>query len=112
MTMTDVRPDAATPAPAERKGPAESWFTTGDHKKLGLLYLYGAMLFLVAGGVLAVLLRAHLAEPSSDILGDKYGRVFSAHAAIMTTLFLAPAWIGLGTYLMPLQIGSGRLAFP
>ena len=112
MTMTDVRPDTATPAPAERRGPAESWFTTGDHKKLGLLYLYGAAVFLVAGGVLGVLLRAHLSAPSSDLLGDQYSRVFSAHAAIMTLLFLTPVWIGLGTYLLPLQIGSGRVAFP
>ena len=68
MTMTDVRPEVAPLEATTTRAPAESWFTTGDHKKLGLLYLYGAMLFLVAGGVLAVLLRTHLAEPSSDIL--------------------------------------------
>src|SRR3954447_5394211 len=112
MTMTDVRPEEAAPAPASHTGPGESWFTTTDHKKLGLTYLFFALVFLVGGGVLAMVLRIHLAEPSSDLLGDQYGRVFNAHAAVMTMLFLSPAWIGLGTYLLPLQIGSGRLAFP
>src|SRR3954454_14942571 len=112
MTMTEVRPEADAPMVSTRRGPAESWFTTTDHKKLGLIYLFFALVFLVAGGVLAMLLRIHLAEPNSDLLGDQYGRVFNAHAAVMTMLFLSPAWIGLGTYLLPLQIGSGRLAFP
>src|SRR3954452_20427080 len=112
MTITEARPATSAPPPASERSPAESWFTTTDHKKLGLIYLFFALVFLVGGGVLAMLLRVHLAEPSSDILGDQYGRVFNAHATVMTMLFLAPAWIGLGTYLLPLQIGSGRLAYP
>ena len=114
MTITEVRPETAAPPPEPevRRGPPETWLTTTDHKKLGLMYLFFSLVFLVGGGVLAMLLRIHLAEPNSDILGDQYGRVFNAHAAIMTMLFLGPAWIGLGTYLVPLQIGSGRLAFP
>jgi cytochrome c oxidase subunit 1 len=112
MTMTEVRPEVSAPEPAGPRGPAENWLTTTDHKQLGLIYLFFALLFMIGGGVLAMLLRVHLAEPSSNVLGDQYGRVFNAHAAIMTMLFLAPAWIGLATYLLPLQIGSGRLAFP
>src|SRR3954471_20227544 len=112
MTITEARPATSAPPPASERSPAESWLTTTDHKKLGLVYLFFALVFLVAGGVLAMLLRIHLAEPNSDLLGDQYCRVFNAHAAVMTMLFLSPAWIGLGTYLLPLQIGSGRLAFP
>jgi cytochrome c oxidase subunit 1 len=112
MTITEVRPEAAAPAPMTPRAPAENWLTTTDHKQLGLIYLFFSLVFLIGGGVLAMLLRVHLAEPSSNILGDQYGRVFNAHAAIMTLLFLGPAWIGLATYLLPLQIGSGRLAFP
>ena len=90
---------AAAPEPRPA-GPAESWFTTADHKRLGLhVPLLRPGCFLVAGGVLAMLLRAHWPSPSSDILGDHYGRVLDAHAAVMTMLFLAPAWIGLATYL-------------
>src|SRR3954447_13405249 len=112
MTMTEVRTQTDAPPPEPQPGPAESWLTTTDHKKLGLVYLFFALVFLVGGSVLAMLLRIHLAEPNSDILGDQYGRVFNAHASVMTMLFLSPAWIGLATYLLPLQIGSGRLAYP
>src|SRR4051795_13489930 len=112
MTMTEERLEAEAPVPARRYGPAGRWLTTTAHKKLGLVYLFFALVFLVGGSVLAMLLRIHLAEPNSDILGDQYGRVFNAHAAVMTMLFLSPAWIGLATYLLPLQIGAGRLAFP
>src|SRR5438067_10897007 len=112
MTVTEVRPETDAPPSEVQRGPSETWLTTTDHKKLGLVYLFFALIFLVGGSVLAVLLRIHLAEPNSDILGDQYGRVFNAHASVMTMLFLSPAWIGLGTYLLPLQIGSGRLAFP
>src|SRR3954447_26446858 len=112
MTMTDVRPEEAAPAPASQTGPGESWFTTTDHKKLGLIYLFFALVFLVGGGVLAMLLRIHLAEPNSDLLGDQYRPVFNAHPSVMTMLFLSPAWIGLAAYLLPLQIGAVRLAFP
>jgi len=66
----------------------------------------------LTGVVLGELLRAHLAEPSSDILGTKYLRILSMHATVMTMLFLIPAWLGVSTYLLPLQIGAGRLALP
>src|SRR3954447_10368358 len=112
MTMTEVRTQTDAPPPEPQPGPSDTWLTTTDHKKLGVAYLFFALVFLVAGSVLAMLLRIHLAEPNSDILGDQYGRVFNAHAAVMTMLFLGPAWIGLATYLLPLQIGAGRLAFP
>src|SRR5262245_11566553 len=103
MTITEVRPETDAPPPAPELGPRESWLTTTDHKKLGLVYLFFSLVFLVGGGVLAMLMRIHLAD--ADILGDQYGRVFNAHATVMTMLFLTPAWIGLATYLLPLQIG-------
>jgi cytochrome c oxidase subunit 1 len=111
MTMTDERPETAAPT-VEASSPPETWITTGDHKKLGLLFVYGSLLFLAAGGVLAMLLRTRLAEPTSSLLGDDYTRVFATHAAFTTLLFLVPVWIGLATYLVPLQIGAGRVAYP
>src|SRR4051812_28283671 len=111
MTMTEERPDTAAPT-VETSSPPETWFTTGDHKKLGLLFLYGSLLFLVVGGVLGILLGYRIAEPTSSLLGDNATRVFATHAAFSALLFLVPAWIGLATYIVPLQIGSGRVASP
>src|SRR5579871_1367890 len=114
MTLLEDRPAEAAPRPPDDapSTPADHWLDTADHKRLGLLYLGFALLFLLTGVVLGELLRAHLAEPSSDILGTKYLRILSMHATVMTMLFLIPAWLGVSTYLLPLQIGAGRLALP
>jgi cytochrome c oxidase subunit 1 len=114
MTLVEDRPVAAEAQPPEpAPAPADSWFTTADHKRLGLLFVYLSLLFLVAGGVVGIILRAQLAEPGQNILSaESYFRLFSAHATLMTLLFLAPLWVGLATYLVPLQIGANRLALP
>ena len=65
MTVTEVRPETDAPPSEVQRGPSETWLTTTDHKKLGLVYLFFALVFLVGGGVLAMLLRIHLAEPNA-----------------------------------------------
>lgn len=100
MTPTETAPDA----------PA-GLLATADHKRLGLLYIAGALLFLVVGGALGVALRGELAE-SGNLLGDEYDRLFNMHATVGALLALAPLWVGLATYVVPLQIGASRLALP
>ncbi|HUR18712.1 MAG TPA: cbb3-type cytochrome c oxidase subunit I [Acidimicrobiales bacterium] len=115
MTITETRPEAAMPPPPAGPVPAatpEGWFATADHKRLGLLYLGAALLFLLVGGILGMVLRTELLSEGSGIAGDEYGRLFSMHVTVSTMLFLAPAWVGIASYVVPLQIGSGRLAFP
>ena len=114
MTLTETRPDEA-PAPHDATAAPTAptgWLSTADHKRLGLLYLAAALLFLVVGGVLGVVLRGELAEAGDQFLGDNYVRVFSMHATVTPLLFIAPLWVGLATYLVPLQIGASRLALP
>ena len=78
MTLLEDRPAEAESRPPEQvpAAPGDHWLDTADHKRLGLLFLLFALLFLLTGVVLGELLRAHLAEPSSDILGAKYLRIF------------------------------------
>src|SRR5882757_191351 len=107
MTLTETRPETDTvveEAPEPVVTAPESWITTSDHKKLGITYLGFSLLLLLVGGVLAIVLRSQLAE--GDLVTDNYGRLFNMHATVMTMLFLAPAWVGLATYVVPLQIGS------
>ena len=113
MTITDTRPDAA-PAPSEAPTPAgaEGLLATADHKLLGLLFLGGALLFLIVGGIIGMVLRGELADEGVSIVGGNYNRLFSLHATVSALLFLPAAWIGLATYVVPLQIGAGRLALP
>jgi cytochrome c oxidase subunit 1 len=100
MTSTETAP--AAPA---------GLLATADHKRLGLLFIAGALLFLLVGGVLGVVLRGELAE-TGNLLGDEYPRLFSLHATVGVLLGLGPLWVGLATYLVPLQLGASRLALP
>ena len=114
MTVTETRPEdvAPPPPPAVREAGSEALPVTADHKRLGLLILGGSLLFLVVGGIVGGALRAELADEGVQIVGGNYSRLFSLHATVSSLLFLGPAWIGLATYVVPLQLGAGRLALP
>ena len=51
-----------------RRGRVTSWLTTVDHKRIGILYLWTALVFFALGGVLALLIRAQLATPNETFL--------------------------------------------
>jgi cytochrome c oxidase subunit 1 len=113
MATTDLtRPE--TRQPPER-GPSGliGWITTVDHKRIGILYVVTALGFFAVGGALAMLMRAELAEPGRQLLGNEpYNQVFTAHGTLMIYLFSVPIFTGLGNYLVPLQIGAADVAFP
>lgn len=118
MAMTETRPAAddapatASLAPVEPRGLA-GWLVTSDHKRVGRLFLATSLLFLLAGGVLGGLLGAERIESGIDLLEDgTFEQVYSLHAETAVLLFLVPFFIGLATYLVPLQVGSPEIAFP
>ncbi|WP_254768858.1 cbb3-type cytochrome c oxidase subunit I [Salinilacihabitans rarus] len=90
------------------------WLVTTNHKDVGVLYLSTALFFLVFGGVLALLFRAHLWESGgSGILGGStYNQAVTTHGLLMVFWFLSPFAAGFANYLVPLQIGAKDLAFP
>ena len=91
----------------------KSWFTTIDHKKLGLLYCGTALVFFVVGGLEALLIRAQLAAPNGTILtADQYNQIFTMHGLTMIFFVVMPFGVGLMNYLLPLQIGARDVAFP
>ncbi len=113
MTLTEVRPEEAEPAPPEEAPPPPvGWLATADHKRQGLLFLAGSLAFLMTGVVLGMVLRLELVSEDVQLVGREFGRLFSMHATIAAVLFLGPAWLGVATYVVPLQIGAARLAFP
>ena len=110
MAVTEVRPEAAAPAP--RAG-LLSWLTTTDHKKIGILYLINSFSFFVIGGILALLMRAQLARPNGHVLSaHAYNEAFTLHGTIMIFLVIFPLLAGFGNYFVPLQIGALDMAFP
>lgn len=113
MAMTDTRPDSVTGAPAEPTVFDGGWTGGTDHKAVGKLYIVAALVFLVAGGVVALVMRAQLATPDADIVGrNTYRQLFTMHGVTMVFLFLLPVWLGLATAIVPLQLGATRMAFP
>src|SRR5947199_2087961 len=90
-----------------------SWFTTIDHKKIGIMYGTTALAFLVVGGVEALLLRLQLAGPNGSLLtAAQYNTLFTMHGTTMVFLMGMPLAVAFGNYLIPLQIGARDVAFP
>ncbi len=90
-----------------------SWFTTVDHKKIGIMYAATAMVFLVVGGIEALLIRLQLAGPNGTVLtASQYNTMFTMHGTTMVFLMGMPLAVAFGNYLIPLQIGARDVAFP
>jgi cytochrome c oxidase subunit I+III len=88
-------------------------FTTVDHKRIGMRYLYTSFAFFFVAGILALLVRAQLAEADSTVLSpDAYNQLFTMHGTTMIFLFNTPVLAGFGNYLLPLMIGARDMAFP
>jgi len=90
-----------------------SWIMTVDHKRIGILYIYSALVFFLVGGIEALLMRIQLARPENTFLSaDVYNQVFTMHGTTMIFLVVMPLAAGFGNYLVPLMIGARDMAFP
>ena len=89
------------------------WIVTVDHKKLGIMYIIYALLFLVVGGVEAMLIRLQLAVPNNHLVGPQaFNQLFTMHGTTMIFLAAMPFVFGFANYLVPLMIGARDMAFP
>jgi cytochrome c oxidase subunit I len=89
------------------------WTTTVDHKKIGILYILMSLVFLIIGGVEALLIRWQLFYPRSTFLApDTFNQLFTMHGTTMVFFVGMPILIGMGNYLVPLMIGARDMAFP
>ncbi|MFO1054194.1 MAG: cbb3-type cytochrome c oxidase subunit I [Planctomycetota bacterium] len=93
-----------------------SWTTTLDHKRIGLMYLFGVTLAFITGGIFALLLRVHLWNPGTEgtlFSNDTYNQLFTLHGAFMVFAFIIPAIPGsLANFALPLLIGAPDVALP
>jgi len=91
-----------------------SWALTLDHKRIGLMYLAGVMASFLLGGILALLIRAHLFHPAGTLLTvQQYNQVFTLHGAVMVFLFIIPSIpAALGNFFLPIMLGAKDVAFP
>jgi cytochrome c oxidase subunit I len=89
------------------------WVTTVDHKRLGILYVLYALIFLVIGGIEAGVMRIQLMHAHNDFVSPQvFNRMFTMHGTTMIFFVAMPLVFGFANYLIPLMIGARDMAFP
>jgi len=84
-----------------------------DHKVIGIQYLVTSFIFFLIGGIFAMVIRAELITPESDLVNRTvYNAMFTMHGTVMLFLWTFPSLVGLANYLVPLMIGARDMAFP
>lgn len=92
------------------------WFTTVDHKRIGIMYMILGLIMLLRGFADAIMMRAQQAIAFNGSEGylnaHHYDQVFTAHGVIMIFFVAMPLVTGLMNYVVPLQIGARDVSFP
>lgn len=92
------------------------WFTSIDHKKIGIMYIILALVMLLRGFADAIMMRIQQAWAFGDATGylppEHYDQIFTAHGVIMIFFVAMPLVTGIMNYVVPLQIGARDVAFP
>jgi cytochrome c oxidase subunit 1 len=109
-TIPAFRTDTA-PLPLVLK--LHQWVTTVDHKRLGILYIVYALVFLIIGGIEAAIMRIQLIRPHNTFVSpDVFNQMFTMHGTTMIFFVVMPMLFGFANYLLPLMIGARDMAFP
>ncbi|KQW57727.1 MULTISPECIES: cytochrome o ubiquinol oxidase subunit I [unclassified Ensifer] len=92
------------------------WFTSVDHKKIGVMYVILALIMLLRGFADAIMMRLQQAIAFNGNEGylnpHHYDQIFTAHGVIMIFFMAMPFVTGLMNYVVPLQIGARDVSFP
>ncbi|WP_114240193.1 cytochrome o ubiquinol oxidase subunit I [Dyella sp. C9] len=92
------------------------WFTSIDHKRIGIMYMILGFIMLLRGFADAIMMRAQQAISFGDNVGylppEHYDQIFTAHGVIMIFFVAMPMVTGMMNFVMPLQIGARDVAFP
>ncbi|MBY7649033.1 MAG: cytochrome o ubiquinol oxidase subunit I [Candidatus Liberibacter europaeus] len=94
----------------------KEWFTSVDHKKIGIMYIVLSLLMLVRGFADAIMMRLQQAMASGGGEGylnsHHYDQIFTAHGVIMIFFMAMPMITGIMNFVVPLQIGARDVSFP
>ena len=94
----------------------KEWFTTVDHKKIGIMYMILGLVMFLRGFADAIMMRLQqvMAFGGSEgyLNSHHYDQIFTAHGVIMIFFVAMPFITGLMNYVVPLQIGARDVSFP
>lgn len=92
------------------------WFTSVDHKRIGVMYMVLGIVMLLRGFSDAIMMRLQQAMAFGGSEGylnsHHYDQIFTAHGVIMIFFVAMPLVTGLMNFVVPLQIGARDVSFP
>ena len=84
-----------------------------DHKVVGIQYLVGMLIYFCTAGLFAMAIRTELLSPVHHVFSSSaYIQIVGEHGTMMMMLMTSVVVGPLGNYLVPIMIGSKRVAFP
>ncbi len=106
-------PVAAEEEEAAETGVAKYFRFTLDHKVVGIQYLVGIIIYFCTAGLFAMAIRAELLSPTYHLFNSSvYIQIVGEHGTMMMMLMSSVILGPFGNYLVPIMIGSKRVAFP
>ncbi|MEU0221080.1 cbb3-type cytochrome c oxidase subunit I [Streptomyces sp. NPDC006265] len=113
MTVSPTTTKEDTGGRAVSPGGWLGWVTSTDHKRIGVLTMGTALVVLMAMGTLALTMRVQLAQPEQHLVSTHtFNQLFTIHGSGMIYMVFTPFALGMGMYLVPLQIGAPGIAMP
>jgi cytochrome c oxidase subunit 1 len=84
-----------------------------DHKVVAIQYLVAVLFFFFVAGLNAMFIRTELTSANATLIpAGNYLTLVGLHGTMMLMMMSAGVLGPLGNYLVPLMIGSRRMAFP
>jgi cytochrome c oxidase subunit I len=84
-----------------------------DHKVVGIQYLFAMVIYFCTAGLFAMAIRTELLSPTDHVFSSQvYVEIVGEHGTMMMMLMTSVIVGPFGNYLVPLMIGSKRVAFP
>jgi len=97
----------------ETSGLARYFRYSLDHKVVGIQYLVGMIIYFCTAGLFAMAIRTELLSPTNHVFTSQvYIEIVGEHGTMMMMLMTSVILGPFGNYLVPLMIGSKRVAFP
>jgi cytochrome c oxidase subunit 1 len=88
------------------------WITTTNHKDIGTMYLWFSFTMFLAGGVMALVIRAELFQPGLQVVNPElYNQMTTLHGLVMVFGAIMPAFVGFANWQIPMMIGAPDMAF-
>jgi cytochrome c oxidase subunit I len=112
--MAAVTPEHVDDHHHDHHGPTGlmRWITTTNHKDIGTMYLIFSFVMFLAGGVMALTIRAELFQPGLQVVAPEFfNQLTTLHGLVMVFGAIMPAFVGFANWQIPLMIGASDMAF-